>query len=73
MSKEPTVRPSGKSAAKAAPKSVAKRPARKPPVHKPEAVKVDDSFAALLECSGLLTDEEGEELLAAVRRIREEE
>jgi hypothetical protein len=73
MSKEPLVRPSGKTAAKPASKPAAKRPARKPAVRKPEAPKTDDSFAALLECAGLLTDEEGEELMAAVRRIREEE
>ncbi len=66
MGKEPTVK-------RVAKKPTAKKPVRKPPIREPGEAKADDSFAKLLECAGLLTDEEGEELMAAVRRIREEE
>jgi hypothetical protein len=65
MSKEPAVKRGAK-------KPAAKKPVRKPPIRKQEAGKADDAFARLLECAGLLTDDEAEDLARAVRLSREE-
>jgi hypothetical protein len=75
-------------AKKAAAKPGAKKPtaeaAARPPTRKPGTLKPrfpttvpvrrrGDSVARLLECAGLLSEEEAEDLRAAVRRAREED